>query len=142
MGALYFSKGRYAETERLYKRALSISERALKPGHPDMATLLNNLVVLYNTQGNRAKAQHYHERLMNTWDSALKPESSDTSPAIRSTTQKKKPYSGHVYASKYSRSFHRRNCVELTDNEEEIIEFKSRKHAMRDGAIPCKICNP
>jgi tetratricopeptide (TPR) repeat protein len=142
MGALYFSTGRFVEAERLYKRALSISEKALKPGHPDMATLLNNLVVLYNTQGKRARAQHYHKRLMSTWDSALKPESSDTSPATQGTTQKEKPYSGRVYASKFSRSFHRRDCVELTGKEEEIIDFKSRKHAMRDGAIPCKICKP
>jgi tetratricopeptide (TPR) repeat protein len=141
MGALYFSKGRFVEAERLYKRALSISEKSLKPGHPDMATLLNNLVVLYNTQGKRAKAQHYHKRLMNTWDSALKPES-NISPATQGTTQKKKPYTGRVYASKFSRSFHRRNCVELTGNEEEIIDFKSREHAMQDGAIPCKTCKP
>jgi hypothetical protein len=106
-----------------------------------MATLLNNLVVLYNTQGRRAKAQHYHKRLMSTWDSALKPES-NTTPAIRDTTQIERPYSGHVYASKYSRSYHRRNCVALSVNEEEIIKFKSREHAMRDGAIPCKTCKP
>jgi hypothetical protein len=62
--------------------------------------------------------------------------------ALRSTTQKEKPYSGHVYASNYSRSFHRRNCVELTGKEEEIIVFKSKEHAMRDGALPCKTCKP
>jgi tetratricopeptide (TPR) repeat protein len=141
MGTLYFSQARYAEAERLYKRALAINERALKPGHPDMATLLNNLVVLYNTQGKRAKARHYHERLMSTWDSALKPES-NTLPANRNTIQKGKSYSGRVYASKYSRSFHRRNCKELTSKAEDIIDFQSRKHAMRDGAIPCQTCNP
>jgi len=99
--------------------------------------LLNNLVVLYNTQGKHSEAKHYHERLMSAWDSALKPESNSL-PA----TQAEKPYSGRVYASKHSRSFHRRNCVDLTDKSEDIIEFLSREHAIQDGATPCQTCNP
>ena len=39
--------GRYAEAEPLYERALAIREKALGPDHPDVATSLNNLAVLY-----------------------------------------------------------------------------------------------
>ncbi len=41
----------YAEAEPLYERALAIWEKALGPGHPNVATALNNLAVLYHAQG-------------------------------------------------------------------------------------------
>ena len=44
---LYHAQGRYAEAEPLYQRALAICEKALGPEHPDVATSLNNLAVLY-----------------------------------------------------------------------------------------------
>jgi len=34
--------GNYAEAEPLFKRALSITERALGPDHPDVANVLEN----------------------------------------------------------------------------------------------------
>ena len=45
------TQGRYAEAEPLYKRALAIREKALGPDHPDVATSLNNLAVLYRDPG-------------------------------------------------------------------------------------------
>ena len=45
------AQGRYADAEPLYKRALAISEKALGPDHPDVATSLNNLAVLYRAPG-------------------------------------------------------------------------------------------
>ncbi len=41
----------YAEAGPLYERALAIREKALGPGHPDVATSLNNLAELYHDQG-------------------------------------------------------------------------------------------
>jgi hypothetical protein len=49
LAVLYNRQGRYAEAEALYKRALAILEKALGPGHPDMATSLNNLAEPYRT---------------------------------------------------------------------------------------------
>ena len=40
-------QGRYADAEPLYKRSLAIREKSLGPDHPDVATSLNNLAVLY-----------------------------------------------------------------------------------------------
>ena len=47
---LYGEQGRYAEAEPLYKRALAISEKALGPEHPDVASSLNNLAMLYGSK--------------------------------------------------------------------------------------------
>jgi tetratricopeptide (TPR) repeat protein len=49
LAVLYNRQGRYAKAEALYKRALAILERALGPGHPDVATSLNNLAEPYRT---------------------------------------------------------------------------------------------
>ena len=38
LAALYRATGRYAEAEPLYQRAITINEKALGPGHPDLAT--------------------------------------------------------------------------------------------------------
>jgi hypothetical protein len=35
---IYIAQGRYAGAEPLYKRSLAISEKALGPDHPDVAT--------------------------------------------------------------------------------------------------------
>ena len=45
------AQGRYEEAEPLYERALAISETALGPEHPDVATSLNNLAALHRAQG-------------------------------------------------------------------------------------------
>ncbi len=42
LGEVYDAQGRYAEAERLHKRALAIREKALVgPSHPDVAETLN-----------------------------------------------------------------------------------------------------
>ena len=50
LAALYEAQGRYAEAEPLYKRALAIYEKALGPEHPNVATSLHNLALLYEAQ--------------------------------------------------------------------------------------------
>jgi hypothetical protein len=58
-------RGRCAEAEPHFKRALDIDEKALGPNHPDVATDLNNLAALNNlsvlalAQRDWAQAAHY-----------------------------------------------------------------------------------
>jgi len=47
LAALHDSQDQYAKAEPLYNRALAIREKALGPEHPDVATSLNNLAMLY-----------------------------------------------------------------------------------------------
>ena len=46
-GDLYREQGKYAEAEPLYQRALRIREQQLGPEHPDVASPLNGLAILY-----------------------------------------------------------------------------------------------
>ena len=41
---------------------LQIQEKALGPDHPDVATSLNNLALLYYNQGQYAKAEPLYQR--------------------------------------------------------------------------------
>ena len=51
------SKGDYGKAEPLYQRALAIREKAQGPEHPDLATPLNNLALLYWNKGDYDKAE-------------------------------------------------------------------------------------
>ncbi len=50
LAELYRAQGQYAQAEPLYKRSLAIVEKALGPDHPNVATSLNNLALLYKTR--------------------------------------------------------------------------------------------
>jgi hypothetical protein len=86
-------------------------------------------------------AKHYHARLQSTWDIALQSES-NTIPDKKKTTKTVNTWTGHVYSSKFSRNFHRPDCQKLQSSPDDIIDFQTRKHAIRDGAIPCSECKP
>ncbi|WP_414756479.1 CHAT domain-containing protein, partial [Anabaena sp. CCY 9910] len=56
--------GRYAEAEPLFHQALEMRKRLLGQEHPDVATSLNNLALLYNRQGRYAEAEPlFHQAL-------------------------------------------------------------------------------
>ena len=57
LALLYYTQGDYAKAEPLYKRALSIREKALGPDHPSVATGLNNLALLYRATGRMNDAE-------------------------------------------------------------------------------------
>ncbi len=67
----------------------------------------------------------------------------------------KKSLSGSVYTTKHSRFIHRPDCEKLSSYTErktitgeivqvpeDLIEFPSLGQALRDGGVPCPICNP
>ena len=60
---LYRTQVQYAAAEPLYKRALSIYEKALGPDHPSVATTPNNLALLYRATGRNLEAQELENRL-------------------------------------------------------------------------------
>lgn len=73
-----YSAGQYAEAEPILKQALLIRERALGPEHPDTATSLNNLAMLYEKQGKHREALPILERALVICEKALGPEHPDT----------------------------------------------------------------
>src|SRR5437867_11986313 len=47
---LSFTRGRYSDAERLYRRALALAEKAFAPGALELGTLLNGLAVVHKYQ--------------------------------------------------------------------------------------------
>ena len=64
LAALYYSQGKYAEAEPLYKRALAIREKAFGASHRDTAISLNGLALLYELQGRYAEAEPLYKRAL------------------------------------------------------------------------------
>jgi tetratricopeptide (TPR) repeat protein len=71
LGSALLNVGRYAEAEALYKRALEIDEKALGKDHPDTATSLNTLAVLYHHQGKYAEAEALYKRALEIREKAI-----------------------------------------------------------------------
>jgi len=46
-----YSTGKYERAVVVAKKALEVAEKNVGPNHPDVATSLNNLALLYDTQG-------------------------------------------------------------------------------------------
>ena len=56
---------------------MAISEKALGPEHPDVATILNNLAGLYKAQGHYAEAEPLYKRALAIDEGALGPDHPD-----------------------------------------------------------------
>jgi tetratricopeptide (TPR) repeat protein len=64
VGNYFCHRARFSDAEPLLQQALAMSERALGPEHPDVATNLNNLGALRRAQGRYDDAQSLHERAL------------------------------------------------------------------------------
>ena len=62
LGEFYRAQGKYASAEPLLKRALAISEKALGPDHPHLATSLENYAGLLHETGRSAEATEMEAR--------------------------------------------------------------------------------
>jgi tetratricopeptide (TPR) repeat protein len=56
------NQGRYSEAIPLAQRVVAIQQKTLGPEHPDVATSLNNLAVLYRVQGRYTEAEVLYKR--------------------------------------------------------------------------------
>jgi tetratricopeptide (TPR) repeat protein len=63
-------------------RARAIREKVLGPDHPDVATSLDNLAVLYRSQGRHALAQPLHKRALAIYERALGPDHPDVAISL------------------------------------------------------------
>src|SRR5262249_4944901 len=63
--------GKYGEAEGLYKRALTILEKALGANHPDVAWTLNDLALVYRGQGKYGEAEALFKRALTIREKAL-----------------------------------------------------------------------
>src|SRR5262249_51873442 len=62
------------EAERLYQRSLTIYEQVLGPEHPDTASTLNNLALLYKNQGRYEEAERLCQRSLTIYEQVFGPD--------------------------------------------------------------------
>ena len=77
-----YQAGRYAEAVTLVQRILAIQEKALGPDHPDVATSLNKLALLYQAQGDYRSAAPLFQRSLAIREKALGPEHPDVATSL------------------------------------------------------------
>jgi len=68
-----YDQDKYAEAIPIAEMALEIKEKALGPGHIEVALCLNHLGVLYKSLGNYAKAEQLYKRALEINVAALGP---------------------------------------------------------------------
>jgi len=62
LAVLYHKKGKYAQAEPLYKRALGIWENKLGYNHPKLKTIVKSIEILYIDLGKPDQAKVYKDR--------------------------------------------------------------------------------
>ncbi|MUG97659.1 CHAT domain-containing protein [Scytonema sp. UIC 10036] len=66
-----YNKGKYDAAIPLAERALAMREKVLGKEHPDVATSINNLALLYREQGNYQQAEPLYKRSLAIFEKAL-----------------------------------------------------------------------
>ena len=66
-----YRTGQYDRAVVVAKKALEVAEKNVGPNHPDVATSLNNLALLYHTQGQYASAEPLYKRALTINEKAL-----------------------------------------------------------------------
>ena len=79
---ILYSLAEFETAVPIYRYALEIRESSLGPDHPDTATSLNNLAVLYSAQGRDAEAEPLHLRALEIRESSLGPDHPDTAASL------------------------------------------------------------
>ena len=82
VGYYLVDRGRYDESEPLYKRSLAIREKVLGAEHPDVATSLNNLAGLYHNQGKYTEAEPLLKRSLAIREKVLGAEHPDVATSL------------------------------------------------------------
>ena len=77
-----YRQGRYQNAIPLAERALAINEKVLGPEHPDAATSLNDLAVLYHAAGDYARAATLFQRTLAIREKVLGPEHPDVATSL------------------------------------------------------------
>jgi len=80
MAEVYRAQGRYADAERLFKKALTMRETT-RPDDADLARLLNNMAELYIVQDRYADAETLLKRALMIWE-ATRPDHPDYALAL------------------------------------------------------------
>jgi len=81
-GMASYESGAYSAAEKPLTRSLMINEKAHGPEHPDVATSLNSLALLYYTQGKYSDAEPLYKRSLAIREKVLGPEHPDVANSL------------------------------------------------------------
>ena len=76
------SAGRYKEASAIWERLVRFAEASLGPNHPNTATSLNNLALLYDNQGLYSQAEPLYKRALAIREKALGPDHPSTATSL------------------------------------------------------------
>jgi tetratricopeptide (TPR) repeat protein len=82
IGSIHYAKGDYAAAETFFARAVEMRESVLGPDHPEVATPLSNLGVVYTLQGKRDQAEAAYRRAAEISERALGPDHFEVASAL------------------------------------------------------------
>lgn len=77
-----FQQGNYTKATVAAKKALLAAEQPLGPGHPDVATSLNNLGMLCYAQEQFIQAESFHLRALTIREKAFGPDHLDVAQSL------------------------------------------------------------
>ncbi|KKK86115.1 hypothetical protein LCGC14_2766480, partial [marine sediment metagenome] len=78
-----YQNGQYDRAVVVAEKALTIQVKALGPDHPDVATSLNNLAMLYKNQGEYALAEPLYKRSLAIKEKVHGPEHPDVATTLK-----------------------------------------------------------
>ena len=82
-----YRAGKYDRAVVLAQQALQVAKQDVGPDHPDVATSLNNLAMLYATQGDYSRAEPLYKRSLAIWEKALGPNHPDVAQSLNNLAQ-------------------------------------------------------
>ncbi len=82
-----FKQGKYREAIPLEEKAVELAKRVRGTEHPDTATSLNNLALLYKHINEYAKAEPLHQEALRIRQKVLGPEHSETATSLNNLAE-------------------------------------------------------
>ncbi len=87
LAQVYHDQGKYSQAEPLYKRSLTLTQKALGPAHPDVAANINNLATLYRDEGRYDRAEALYKQSLHIVRKALGPASPDVAIGLNNLAE-------------------------------------------------------
>lgn len=80
-------RGRLDRAEPLFRRSIEVYEKILPPGHPDIATAINNLGFHYQSTDKLQEAEELYKRALDMREKALPPDSPLIADSLNNVAQ-------------------------------------------------------
>ncbi len=138
------ARGQYGQAESLLQRALYLQEQILGPDHPDVATSLNYLAILYRGQGKYTQVEPLYQRALRIWEQTQGPDHPDIARVLNNLANLYRRLGKYEEAEPlYQRALHLREqaqgpdhpLVASTLNNIAILYFEQGKYTQAESLL-------